>query len=280
MPVRWVWAGACMAVLAIAMTVWVSANAMDAGGMGGSTSSPRKQGGALPATAAENSAAVRKVVEGKRPQKSLATSQAPGTGKGTQKPLPRKRAATPRKSTSGKRTLPAPAGSASETQALRAEACKKRIEATLQPARIVQLAEECEKELSNDILTGEFRRIGTRARQVLEVQRSAGLSADLFTHPEGDEDFQALIRQAVRGDKQASYRIAQAYRLGRSGVPANTRRMEQWLRFSAELGDGRASWELAEHYNYGGLIADAAKYEKKAEDLGYRPGFRLPSRGY
>lgn len=154
------------------------------------------------------------------------------------------------------------------------------MEAELQPARIVQVAAECEGILSNETLAGEIRRVGAAARQAMEVQRAAGMSADLFAHPEGDADFHALVRRAARGDMQAAYRIADAYRSGLLGVPANSRRMEQWLRYSAELGDGRASWELAELYNYGGLIADAAKYEKKAEDLGYRPGLRLPSRGY
>ncbi len=254
--------------------------AMDAPRDAAAESGPGKQVAKSPATAVNSPGVVRKATQGKGSQKSLAKGQIPGKGMEQRGPPAKKRASTPRKSSSSKRTTPIHPGLNSETQALRAEACRTRIEATLQPVRIVQLAEECEKELSNDILIAEFRQIATDARRVLEVQRSAGLSADLFTHPEGDADYQALVRLAVRGDKLASYQIAQAYRAGQSGVPANTRRMEQWLRFSAELGDGRASWELAEHYNYGGLIADAAKYEKKADDLGYRPGVRLPSRGY
>ncbi len=253
---------------------------MDAPGEAAGTSRSGKPLGKPPAMAAKSPGVVGKVTLGKGSQKSLAKGQISGKGKEQRKPPAKKRASTPRKASTGKRATPIHPGMNSETQARRAEACKTQIEATLQPARIVQLAEACETELLNDILIEEFRQIATDARRVLEVQRSVGLSADLFTHPEGDADFRALVRLAVRGDKQASYRIAQAYRVGQSGVLANPRRMEQWLRFSAELGDGRASWELAEHYNYGGLIADAAKYEKKAEDLGYRPAVRLPSRGY
>ncbi len=253
---------------------------MDAPGEAAGTSRSGKPLGKPPAMAAKSPGVVGKVTLGKGSQKSLAKGQISGKGKEQRKPPAKKRASTPRKASTGKRATPIHPGMNSETQARRAEACKTQIEATLQPARIVQLAEACETELLNDILIEEFRQIATDARRVLEVQRSVGLSADLFTHPEGDADFRALFRLAVRGDKQASYRIAQAYRVGQSGVLANPRRMEQWLRFSAELGDGRASWELAEHYNYGGLIADAAKYEKKAEDLGYRPAVRLPSRGY
>jgi TPR repeat protein len=142
------------------------------------------------------------------------------------------------------------------------------------------MAEECERDISDDTLASEIRQIGNGARQATEVQRSAGLSVDFFTQPEGDAELHGLVHRAARGDRHAAYRIADAYKTGQMGVHANARRMEQWLRFSAELGDGRASWELAEHYNYGGLVADAAKYEKKAEELGYRPGVRLPSRGY
>jgi hypothetical protein len=44
--------------------------------------------------------------------------------------------------------------------------------------------------------------------------------------------------------------------------------MEQWLHISAGLGNGLASWELAEYYNYGGRVADAARFEKRALELG------------
>jgi len=63
-------------------------------------------------------------------------------------------------------------------------------------------------------------------------------------------------------------------------VATNLRRTEQWLRFAAELGNGIASWELAEIYNHGGQLGDAVRFEKKALDLGYRPPPRLATRGY
>ena len=51
-------------------------------------------------------------------------------------------------------------------------------------------------------------------------------------------------------------------------------------RFAADLDHARASWQIAEIYNREGRMADAARYEKKAADLGYQIPPRLPNRGY
>ncbi len=160
------------------------------------------------------------------------------------------------------------------------EECRQQIEATLHPAQVIRLSEACERDLPAGAFAEELKRLGSGARQVLDIQRSSGLSADLFDDPIGDAAYRDNLHKAVRGDKDAAYRIALAYRTGLSGVVASARRMEQWLRFSAELGNGLASWELAEFYNYRGLVADAARFEKKAVEMGYRPPFRLPTRGY
>lgn len=158
--------------------------------------------------------------------------------------------------------------------------CRQQIQSVLQPARLIKLVDECERDFPASQFAVEIRRIATAARQALDIQRSTGLSGDFFEEAIGDEAYRANLGKAVRGDKDAAYSLALAYRAGISGVAANTRRMEQWLRFAAELGSGVASWELAEFYNYGGFVADAARFEKKALDQGYRPPFRLPSRGY
>jgi hypothetical protein len=169
---------------------------------------------------------------------------------------------------------------ASNDRSSRMEECRHGINSVLQPSRLIKLAEECEREFPASQFAGELRHIATGARQALEIQRSTGLSGDFFEDSVGDTAYRENLGKAVRGDKDAAYRIAVAYRAGISGVVASPRRMEQWLRFSAELGSGQASWELAEFYNYGGFVADAARFEKKALDLGYRPPFRLPTRGY
>jgi hypothetical protein len=244
-----------MVLLSIAFLVCTQATAADAVGLIEAAAKPPQSGDRLSTKVATKTQNGRKGFQKKRP-------------------------AVAAKSSIGRRSTPTVLDSSSEAQLRRAEACKKRIDTESQPARILLMAEECERDISDDTLASEIRQIGNGARQATEVQRSAGLSVDFFTHPEGDPELHGLVHRAARGDRQAAYRIADAYKTGQMGVHANARRMEQWLRFSAELGDGRASWELAEHYNYGGLVADAAKYEKKAEELGYRPGVRLPSRGY
>ncbi|MDP1609880.1 MAG: hypothetical protein Q8M11_02390 [Sulfuritalea sp.] len=160
------------------------------------------------------------------------------------------------------------------------EQCWQQIQAALQPARLIRLSEECERNFPASQFAEQIRGIADRARQTLDIQRSIGLSGDFFEDAIGDASYRDNLGKAVRGDKDAAYLIALAYRIGVFGVAASSRRMEQWLRFSAELGSGLASWELAEFYNYGGLVADAARYEKKAVELGYRPPFRLPTRGY
>lgn len=161
------------------------------------------------------------------------------------------------------------------------EQCWQQIEAISQPARIIRLSEECGRDFPDDSrYAAKIRDVAAHARRALDIQHSIGLSGDFFEDSIGDASFRSNLGKAVRGDKDAAYLIALAYRLGTSGVVASSRRMEQWLRFAAELGSGLASWELAEHYNYGGLVADAARFEKRAIELGYRPPFRLPTRGY
>lgn len=172
-----------------------------------------------------------------------------------------------------------PVAEPSDRSARMAE-CRQQIQSALQPSRLIKLVNECERDFPASQFAIEIRSIATAARQALDIQRSTGLSGDFFEEAIGDAAYRANLGKAVRGDKDAAYSLALAYRAGISGVAANTRRMEQWLRFAAELGSGVASWELAEFYNYGGFVGDAARFEKKALDQGYRPPFRLPSRGY
>ncbi len=160
------------------------------------------------------------------------------------------------------------------------EARWQEIQTTLRPTRLIVVCDEFERDFPSSQFGQQIKAIQAGARQALDIQRSAGLSGDLFEDAVGDSDYRDNLIKAVRGDKDAAYRIALAYKTGRSGIAASPRRMEQWLRFAAELGNGRASWELAETYNLEGLVADAARFEKKALDLGYQPPPRLPTRGY
>ncbi len=151
---------------------------------------------------------------------------------------------------------------------------------TLRPARLIRLCEDFERDFPGSEFSQQIKVNILGARQALESQRSAGLSSDLFEESAGDKGYRDDLTKALRGDKDAAHRIAIAYRDGTSGVAANPRRTQQWLRFAAELGNGIASWELSEIYNQSGEVGDAARFEKKALDLGYRPPPRLATRGY
>lgn len=152
--------------------------------------------------------------------------------------------------------------------------------ATLRPVRLIRLCEDFERDFPGSEFTQQIRVTIAGAQQALESQRSARLSGDLFEESAGDKGYRDDLIKALRGDKDSAHRIAIAYRDGTSGVAASPRRAEQWLRFAAELGNGIASWELSEIYNQSGLVGDAARFEKKAFDLGYRPPPRLATRGY
>lgn len=156
----------------------------------------------------------------------------------------------------------------------------QKIQTVLRPASLIVLCEEFQRDLPTSQYSRQVKRIEASARHAIEIQRSAGLSGDFFEDAVGDDGYRESLRKAVRGDKDAAYGIALAYKKGSLGVAASARRTEQWLRFSAELGNGLASWELAKIYNRNGLVADAARFEQKALDLGYRPPPRLPTRGY
>lgn len=169
---------------------------------------------------------------------------------------------------------------AGKVDAARMEARWQEIQTTVRPSRLIVLCDEFERDFPASPLEPQVKAAQAGARQAMDIQRSAGLSGDLFEDPIGDSGYRDNLVRAVRGDKDAAYRIALANWTGTSGVVPSLRRTEQWLRFAAELGNGLASWELAQMYNRVGLVADAARFEKKALDLGYRPPPRLPTRGY
>lgn len=154
------------------------------------------------------------------------------------------------------------------------------IQETLRPASLIRLCQDFERDFPASEFSQQIRVTISGAQQALDSQRSARISGDLFVEAAGDKGYRDDLLKALRGDKDAAHRIAIAYRDGVSGVAANLRRTEQWLRFAAELGNGIASWELSEIYNQSDQVGDAARFEKKALDLGYRPPPRLATRGY
>jgi hypothetical protein len=237
-----------------------------------------------PITAPAAAATSRKAANGDErkvaAQRSYRNSMSADQKKTTPKVKPRAKAKLGKKGrVKPKRpdSVPVTAPSA-ETEGM--EEHRQAILSARQPARLIRLIEEFERRFPGSDFAERARSFAAGASQALEIQRAVGLSGDFFEDVVDDAAYQDNLLGAVRGDMNAAYRIAVAYRDGTLGVAASTRRMEQWLRFSAELGHGRASWELAEIYNRGGFVADAARFEKKALDLGYSAPPRLPTRGY
>ena len=67
------------------------------------------------------------------------------------------------------------------------------------------------------------------------------LSASAFRST-GDPRYLGTSGRAVRGDKDAASRISDMYAHGSNGVPAKPQRAEQWLRYSALLGNAIACY--------------------------------------
>jgi len=154
------------------------------------------------------------------------------------------------------------------------------IRKTIKPREVVRLCEVFLKTFPDGEYTQTAQATLDGARLAADSQRAAGLSSDAIDTSIGNEDYRDDLVKAVRGDKDAAHRIAIMYRDGNGGMRVNLRRVEIWLKFSAELGNGIASWQLSEYYSSTGMVGEAARYERRAVDLGYRPPPRLSNRGY
>ena len=154
------------------------------------------------------------------------------------------------------------------------------VQVAVGPTKLLKMAEQFERDFPFSAVDQQNQALQVCAKKTLDIARTAGLSSDFFDEMVGDASYKSRLKSAVRGDKDAAYQLALAYQAGSAGVAKNARRAEQWLRFAADLDHAHASWQLAEIYNHEGLIADAARYEKKAADLGYPVPLRLPNRGY
>ncbi|MDP2135582.1 MAG: hypothetical protein Q8J99_18425 [Sulfuritalea sp.] len=163
-------------------------------------------------------------------------------------------------------------GSAMEAQWL-------QLQRVRHPDAVIKLSEEFQRDFPNSRYRQANRRIQAGARKALRAQQEARLSSDALEDPAGDGAYRGDLIQAMRGNKDAAYRVALMYRQGSHGLAKDTQRSTQWLRISAELGNGRASWEVANNYNRDGAMGEAARFEAKAVRDGFRIPPRLPNRG-
>lgn len=159
------------------------------------------------------------------------------------------------------------------------EARWRQVQQAVPPEAVIGLSEEFRRDYPNSRYRQANQKMRADARKVLRAQKEARLSTEALDDPAGDVSYRADLVQAMRGDKDAAYRVALMYRQGSHGLPKNPQRSAQWLRLAAELGNGRASWEVANIYNRDGAMADAARFEAKAVRDGFRIPPRLPNRG-
>lgn len=155
-----------------------------------------------------------------------------------------------------------------------------QIRKAIKPREVVRLCEAFLRNFPDGEYTQTAQATLDGARLAADSQRAAGLTSDAIDLSLGDADYRDDLVKAMRGDKDAAHRIALMYREGSGGLQANVRRVEIWLKFSAELGNGIASWQLAEYYGSVEMVGEAARYEHRAVELGYRPPPRLSNRGY
>ncbi|MCM2287702.1 MAG: hypothetical protein NDI67_01635 [Sulfuritalea sp.] len=169
--------------------------------------------------------------------------------------------------------------SAAHTGAAEMEAQWLELGQALLPETVIRLGEKYQRDHPH----GRHRQAGMtileNARKVFRAQQEARLSTEALDDPAGDGAYRGDLVKALRGDKDAAYRIAQMYRQGTHGLAKDPLRSTQWLRVAAELGNGRASWEVANIYNRNGEMAEAARFEAKAVRDGFVIPPRLPNRG-
>lgn len=146
------------------------------------------------------------------------------------------------------------------------------------PVVLAKLCEDFERDFPASAYGQAAKDICLGAQRALGAQRVARLSSDALEEPAGDADYRIELARAWRGDKAAAGRIAEMYGQGSNGLAPSPRRNEQWLQFAAELGNGSASWKLAEILNLSGQWADAARYERKSAAQGFVPPPRLKSK--
>lgn len=156
----------------------------------------------------------------------------------------------------------------------------QEIQAARRPSRIVTLCNAFLRDFPASPKGEQARALAAGAMRAQTLQYQVGLSGEYFETTRGDATLAANLMGAARGSPVAAFELAQAYGSGRHGVFASLYRHEQWMRFAAGLGHARASWDLAQIYNAYGRVADAAHFEKRAAELGYKPPPRLSNRDY
>lgn len=158
------------------------------------------------------------------------------------------------------------------------EARWQKLQQTIRPDVLVKLSEEFEKDFPGSQYSQADKDIQAGARKAFQALRDARLSSGAIEEPSGDVAYRNKLTQALRGDKESAYHVAMMYMEGTHGLRRSERRAAQWLHIAAELGSADASWEVAQIYNIDGQVGEAARFEAKAVEAGYRVPARLSTR--
>lgn len=177
-------------------------------------------------------------------------------------------------------TVPKKSSAAPKARAASEAERWKAVQTERAPSHIVRLVKSFKRDFPKSERLKEAGELESHAARVALIHRDAGLTSEFFETIRGNSAFEANLLGAARGDADAAFAVASAFRDGSSGPAANPLRYEQWLRIASELGHARASWDLAQVINRSGLVAEAAHFEKRALVLGYQPPPRLSNRDY
>ncbi|MCX7149901.1 MAG: hypothetical protein NTY05_10915 [Rhodocyclales bacterium] len=150
----------------------------------------------------------------------------------------------------------------------------QEVQQTVQPEILIKRSAEFRMDFPKSRYAQANRKIHAGAQKAFLAQQEAKLTSEAIEEPTGNQAYRDELIQAMRGSKESAYRVAKMYQKGTQGLPKDPHRTEQWMRIAAELGLGKASWEVANIYNRDGQMADAAKFETRA----VRDGFVIPPR--
>lgn len=134
---------------------------------------------------------------------------------------------------------------------------KQALDETLSPKSLGKRCHALLEKYPNTGYVELLKNLIQNAKGISDLFRDNGWSADSFTESAGDPIFRQAQRQALqKRDRDAAFVVALAYREGKNGAARNESQWERWMMLSALLDNGKAAYDLAEHYK----LVDEAKY--------------------
>lgn len=152
-------------------------------------------------------------------------------------------------------------------------ALRQSLQEALWPAEIMRLSADYLRQYPRGPWSDASRLLYERARDSMRVlaRSDVHLYKNAFKPSDLPPEVRADTRKAALGDQDAAIRLAHLFRkLDKNLAEANSRYVG-WLQFASQLGNDRASYELALHFRALDQPAMAAMYEARAVALGYVP---------